>query len=216
MTKLLIFLAFFSVSALARTSGDWSKIPSAEFEMADFPEAGSKALRKDFEVLLKYQKSRSKAQCDLAKRQQHPTYEAFWGKTEVLDADLYDNTKELGERVAKFSERVATYFKGKFDRPRPYSTNSEIKPCVTKVAGAKSYPSSHAAVAIVTGCMLGELYPDSKADIETYAQELGELRAIIGVHHPSDVAAGQKLGLEICQRLMEDPDFQAELKAIKK
>ncbi len=211
MKMLLIILAVLGANA----SADWSDIPSTDFEVAAFPAHGSKVAEQDIETLLKYQATRSSAQCALGRRQQHPTYAAFFSHTEVLDSDLYANTKELGERVAHFSERIADDFKGKFDRKRPYDEDSRIKPCAAKVGGEKSYPSSHAIVATVTSCMLAEIYPDQAPDIEQYGQELGELRVIIGLHHPSDVAAGQKLGQEICARLKLEPDFQKELKALK-
>lgn len=214
MKPVLIFLAF--LSSFPQAKADWSDIRSAEFEMADYPKDASPEWRKDFEILFREQKNRTKAQCALSAKQRHPTYEAFYGHTELIDPDQYENTKELGERIAKFTERVATYFKGKFDRPRPYNEVNGLKPCVPLVAGQKAYPSSHAAVAIATSCMLIDVFPDKKDDLEAYALEIGNLRYIVGLHHPSDVEAGQKLGNDICAALRADPDYRRETKAIKK
>lgn len=214
MKHVLIFLAFSSV--ISQANADWSSIPSTDFEMADFPKDGSKAWNKDFEILFREQKARTKAQCALSAKQPRPTFEMFYGHTELIDPDQFEATKELGNRVAKFSERVANYFKDKFERPRPYNEVKGLRPCVPAVTGQKAYPSSHAAVAIATSCMLVDVFPDKKDDLEAYAVEIGNLRYIVGLHHPSDVEAGQKLGSDICDRLRSESDYSREIRAIKK
>jgi acid phosphatase (class A) len=213
MKLLLIFSAFLGVGT---ASADWAKIPSTDFSMLDYPADGSKGWQRDFEVLFKEQKGRTHDRCRMSARQPHPTFAAFFSHTELLDPDEYENTKELGERVANFSERVASYFKNKFERQRPYAEIKGLKPCVPLVKGAKAYPSSHAAVAVATACMLADIYPQKKEDIEAYGLELGNLRYIVGLHHPSDVEAGQKLGQDICKRLRNEPDYRAEIKALKR
>ncbi len=116
------------------------------------------------------------------------------------------------EKGTAFTERVSGYHKDKFARPRPYDTDRRVRPCVEKPRGSKSYPSSHAAVAKAVSCLLAQVFPEKSTDLDTYGEFLGELRVIIGVHHPSDVKAGQMLGSEICARLQSEPDFAEELK----
>ena len=51
--------------------------------------------------------------------------------------------------------------------------------------------------------------------MKKYGKYLGDIRFIVGVHHPSDVAAGQKLGQDICKRLLRNADFKEEIEALK-
>jgi len=67
----------------------------------------------------------------------------------------------------------------------------------------------------VGACILAKVFTYKKAEIIEYGDFLGELRVTVGVHHPSDVDAGQKLGREICARILQEGDFQRELKKLK-
>jgi len=197
-------------------NADWTKIPSAEFEMKPYPEEGSAAFRKDFELLHSYQDSRDKASCALASRQEHPTFESmFEDKLSPLSDQEAQKSAALVSKVMKLALKVSNYHKGKFLRPRPYDTDTSLKPCVRTPGGEKSYPSSHSATSMAAACVLAEIFSDKKKEILAYGNSLGELRAIVGVHHPSDVAAGQKLGRDICARVLGEADFQSELKKLK-
>jgi acid phosphatase (class A) len=202
--------------ALADDASDWTKIKSAEFEMDDPPAKDSAAYKRDFRKLHDYNDSRNDEDCRLARTQRFPTFKALFGKSsKLLTDEEIERVEPLLERVFKFSERVADYFKGKFERPRPFTTDPELEPCVTKPEGAKSYPSSHAAVARTGACVLAMIFTDRTTEIMKYGTYLGELRIIVGVHHPSDVAAGQKLGDDICQRLKSEESFMSELETVK-
>jgi len=43
-------------------------------------------------------------------------------------------------------------------------------------------------------------------------RQIGDDRFLAGMHYPSDVAAGQKLGAEIARRLLANPDFREQLR----
>jgi hypothetical protein len=79
-----------------------------------------------------------------------------------------------------------------------------------------SYPSAHAVRGIVWASILSEIFPDKKKDLMARGQLLGEDRVIAGIHFPSDVQAGQKLGEAIFQKLMTTPDFKDALEQAKK
>lgn len=211
MKYALILLTFMSSTALAQ----WNKIPSTDFAVAPPPKVKSAAEKKDFEILLKYQDSRTPEQCAMAGRQKWPNFSSFFGAYEGLSEAEFETLKKFMGRVGKLAERVTVYHKNHFERRRPYQVKPEIKPCVHKVEGSKSYPSSHASIAYTMGCVLGEFFPKRKAALIEYASDLGELRAIVGVHHPSDVSAGQELGQAVCDRLKSELDFVAEVKKLK-
>lgn len=190
------------VLSLGVARGDFTQIPSSDFSLPNPPQAGSAAYRRDFELLHQWQKSRDPKVCALGQSQTSPTVEAFFGPTAgILTTDEYDRAEASLEKIFKFADRVAGYFKTKYHRTRPYDVDSSLTPCVTKPGGQKSYPSSHATLAAVGACALAKLYPAKAKKLADYGAYLGWLRAMVGVHHPSDVAAGQSLAKQICDRL---------------
>ncbi len=214
--KTTLLLALLAPSFLfAAPSTGWRGIGSMEFELADFPVEGSAEYKKDFEVLLKWQEERSPEQCRQGRRMKWPEFKTLF-KTELLDPEEMALVTPLMNQLQSFTERVSGYHKDKFERLRPYDADARIKPCADKAMGAKAYPSSHAAISSAISCVLSEVFPVKAEDLKAFGQELGDLRVVIGLHHPSDVKAGQKLGFEICDRLMSEPDFKEEVESLKK
>jgi acid phosphatase (class A) len=216
MTKLLSLTLLALLYSLTPALADWTRIPSSDFGLPPFPKEGSARYKKDFELLHEYQESRDREQCALGLRQVHPTYEAIYMSADSpLSGPEAEAAQDLVSRVMKLTDKISTYHKGKFMRPRPYDVDTSLEPCGRKPGGAKSYPSSHAANAMAGACVLAKIYPRSKKLILDYGRSSGDLRAVIGVHHPSDVEAGQNLGNEICGRLLADDGFLEELAKVK-
>ncbi len=216
-TTLLLLLLAPSFLFAAPVSEGWRGIPSEEFKVGAFPEEGSAAFDKDFEILLESQETRTQEQCRQAQRMKWPHFSVLF-KSEILDVAEMELVTPLMNKVKSFTERVTVYHKNNFQRPRPYDANKKVKPCVQKPPGnsSKSYPSSHASISSAISCVLVEIFPDKEKDLKVFGKELGDLRFVVGVHHPSDVKAGQKLGQEICDRLMSEPDFKEEVRELKK
>lgn len=191
---------------------DWSKIKSSEFEIDDPPAEGSAAYKRDFKLLHDHEKTRTKEQCQQADDQEFYSVENFFGGDESpLTKKQLKEVKKSLEKVFKFSERVARYYKDQYERPRPYNVDETLTPCVKDPPkGNKAYPSSHAAVAATSACVLAAAYPEKKDALLALGKALGDLRVIVGVHHPSDVEAGQALGEAICERLLSEDDFREE------
>lgn len=209
------FLLLLSLALAPFAAASWTKTPSSSFSLPAFPAAGSAAHKREYERLRELQESRSREDCALARSQQYPSYASLFGaKESPLGEEELEDAKALVSRVMRLTERVSSYFKEKFARPRPYDQDPEIRPCVHKPGGATAYPSSHAAASAAGACVLGHLYPRKRRALEEYGNRLGELRVIVGVHHPSDVAAGQALGREICEHLLTDEGFLEELSAL--
>jgi acid phosphatase (class A) len=214
MKFLLVVLAISLTPLSARA--DWTKVGSQEFSVADYPEEGSPEYKKDFVTLLRYQNERNDKDCRLALGQKYPKFGLLFGATaELFSGQELGAVTPLMNKVTKVADRISEYFKHQYERPRPYNEDKRIKPCADKPTGSLAYPSSHAAIAALDACVLGELFPDRAAKIKAYGRYLGDLRAITGVHHPSDVKAGQELGQDICDYLLEDETFQDDLKAVK-
>lgn len=213
MTKLLLLLALVSCANLGHA--DWDNLPSTDFEIEPFPTKGSSAQKRDFEILFEYQKTNRGPACELADKQPHPSFSVFFEKSGLLSKSEARLVKNLMSKVIDRMERITSYHKDHFKRPRPYQMNGKIKPCVSfKPSGHRSYPSSHASTAQAGACVLAEIFPDRKEQFYSLGKYLGDLRVIVGVHHPSDVEAGQKLGQEFCVRILEDYRFRRALKEL--
>lgn len=204
----LVWALTLSLSAFA----DWTTLDSDSFQMADPPKEGSAAYKQDYQDLHELQEARTKDDCRIARAQRFPAFGAFY---EIEQSPLTEkqaaDAKALINRVIRLTVKISTDFKKKYTRMRPYDVDEEIKPCAQKPGGSTSYPSSHAAAATSSACVLAKMYPANADTIKDWGDYLGRLRAIVGVHHPSDVEAGQKLGQEICEKLLEHEDFKMEL-----
>lgn len=92
-----------------------------------------------------------------------------------------------------------------YKRQRPYLRNPEIKPCIP-LESSSSFPSGHSAMGRAVGRYLSKIYPDRVTEIMRIGNQVGKNRIIGGVHHPSDVIAGQKLGDAIAKNFIFDRD----------
>jgi membrane-associated phospholipid phosphatase len=100
-----------------------------------------------------------------------------------------------------------------FHRQRPYAVDPALKTCTPVKPGkaANSYPSGHASLAFSMGVVLASLMPEKSQPILARAAEYAERRLICGVHFRSDIVAGQQFGTVLALRLMQNPQFQAQM-----
>lgn len=209
-------LTLLLVISANQASADWTRIPSAEFELSPPPASGSRAYSRDFELLHEAQRRRTRGDCSVAESQRYPTFDVFFGRdARLLSRVEFNAARPLMTRVFRLTERVSEYFKVRYERPRPFNVDPTILPCAHKPAGARAYPSSHAALGAVGACVLAKLYPERAESMERYGSYIGDLRAISGVHHPSDVAAGRELAQQICRRILDDPGFMREFETAR-
>ncbi|MER7959106.1 phosphatase PAP2 family protein [Streptomyces sp. NPDC056470] len=76
-------------------------------------------------------------------------------------------------------------------RPRP--GEAEYEPLV-RTAGRHSFPSSHATSAAAAAVAFGALHPAARRLAAPAAAAMCVSRLVVGVHYPTDVAAGALLG----------------------
>jgi len=206
---LSILLMLLAVPAFAQ----WSKTPSKNFKIESSFQSSSEDVSNEIAVLLAYQESDRADDCAIARNQLHPSFRGFYEDFLSLSEEEFSRLEPLMERVIKFTNRVATYHKNRHKRPRPYQVDKRIKPCIAAPGGEKSFPSSHAATGMSSACVLAHIFSEESEELLSYGKYLGDLRLIGGVHFPSDVLAGQELGTEICNFLLQDSDFLEDLKA---
>lgn len=208
--------AVLAVAACAAPAfADWQAIPATSYTVAPPPAPGSAADRQDMATLLQDQQTRTAAQCAQAAAETSPDFHSLWDTAGILSGAELSAVGSFVDSVSQYAASISGVFKKKYRRPRPYNENPDLQPCADKPGGNTAYPSTHATAGTVDACVLAQLFPDRAAAIDAYGRLVGDLRAISGVHHPTDVAAGQDLGRQICSALLADDGFQSQLSQVR-
>lgn len=124
-------------------------------------------------------------------------------------------TFALLKNVEDDAKAVVAPAKDLWNRPRPPLQDSRVKPSVD-VPGNGSYPSGHGTRGFLFAYIIGELFPQHHAELLSRGWLVGWDRVVGGVHFPSDVQAGFKLGEMIGVRLLASPTFQEDLEKARK
>jgi acid phosphatase (class A) len=175
------------------------------------PAPGSPQNKSDIEGVLARQQARTPADILRAKNEDILTPAAFadvlghWFNPKRLPV-----TFALLNNAADDAEAISGAAKTLWNRPRPPLQDKDIHPVLT-LPTSPSYPSGHAMRGALWSIILAKLAPEEGDRILSRGAQIGEDRIIGGVHFPSDVAAGQKLGSILALRLLSDPGFQRDL-----
>lgn len=81
-------------------------------------------------------------------------------------------------------------------RERPYITHSAID-CATAPLDRYSFPSGHTLHAVCFTIMLASYYPSSASAFVVLTTLIALSRVVLGLHYPTDVAAGALLGASL-------------------
>lgn len=105
--------------------------------------------------------------------------------------------------------------KSLFARHRPPLLDKSIEPCVP-LAKSFSYPSGHATRAYVWAGVMGDLFPERRAEFEAYASKVAWGRIIAGVHFPTDLAGGRRVADALLKAFRESVKYQAAIKKARR
>jgi membrane-associated phospholipid phosphatase len=119
----------------------------------------------------------------------------------LLVAGTINNDKGMRENAAfvasstALSVGVTLLLKHIIKRPRPFVQNINIVPVYR--AADTSFPSGHTSTAMSTATALSMAYPKWYviAPVFLWAGTVGYSRMYLGVHYPTDVAAGTAVGV---------------------
>ncbi len=187
------------------------------------PLAGSSAERDDLAVLRWLQRYRTPEQVADAWLLLDRNLALF---SRALGLDLAKSAPGLLRGLRPFLAEVdgaSSQLKLQARRPRPYTSHPELEPCLPPETGY-SFPSGHATWYSAAAELLAALVPERRERLLQVGSHGGSSRVMCGVHYPSDVEAGQRLGraaaLQIQQtaawrRLRDDPALQLELQQIR-
>lgn len=179
------------------------------------PAAGSAADRADLAEVKRWQEERTPAQCAAANAQPDATYDNFFGAISPFGENAPKEVEKIFFKVRADTASMVFLLKRKYERPRPFLRDPALVPCLDR-EGGYAYPSGHSAVARVFGLMLSELVPANALKYMSYADQAALNRVIGGVHHPSDTAAGKKLGDVVYKALSLDRAFKADMDILRR
>ena len=97
--------------------------------------------------------------------------------------------------------------KDRVQRPRPYVSHPEIHVCLPPESGW-SFPSGHSAFFRSAAVLLADLVPERRERLLAVGLLGGTSRTMCGLHYPSDVEAGQKLGEAAALQILTSPQWQ--------
>ena len=119
----------------------------------------------------------------------------------LLAGGIISNNKEMRQNSLYIASSTALSFGLTFlikhivKRPRPFVQNINIVPVYR--AGGTSFPSGHTSSSFATATALSRAYPKWYVIAPAYlwAGSVSYSRMYLGVHYPTDVAAGAALGV---------------------
>ena len=112
-------------------------------------------------------------------------------------------------RIRHDSHLILEVLKDRYDRPRPYVTDSSVAITVNRPRNS-AYPSGHTSFGYIVATLLAQMVPEKKEAIFNRAGLYARSRVIGGAHFPTDIAAGEIAGRAIAARLLEDAQFQQD------
>ena len=144
----------------------------------------------------------------------------------ALGVDLSKSAPALLRGLRPFLSQVdeaSSQLKLEAKRARPYLSNPDQQPCLPPEKGY-SFPSGHATWYAAAAELLAALVPERRERLLQVGSHGGASRVMCGVHYPTDVEAGLRLGRAAAVQIQEtaqwqafrsDSNVQAELQQLK-
>jgi membrane-associated phospholipid phosphatase len=178
------------------------------------PAAGSAEEKAEFEELRAIAARSTPEMRMIAKHDAEDETPDIFNAAAGFDIATRPQTFKLLDMVVQEEDGDTKGAKAFFHRERPYSVDPSLKTCTPVKPGkaANSYPSGHASLAFSMAVVLASLLPEKSQAILSRSAEYAEHRLVCGVHFRSDIVAGQQFGTVLALRLMQNPQFQAQMK----
>jgi acid phosphatase (class A) len=207
---LFLFLAALCARGSAKTDADFHYLDPAQVDLTILlpppPDFGSAQERDDEEEVAAEAGARNSSQFARAKAASQRSV-FFFARSigPEFNPSRFPSTDVFFARVGSDVEKLVDLAKTYWSRPRP---NGAVK-------NHTSYPSGHAAFAASMAILLAQLVPCKRDQIFGQARTFAENRIILGLHYPSDIAAGWTAGTLAVFAMMRNPAFERDIAATK-
>ena len=193
-----------------------SLLPNFKQQLTPPPGKTDKAQQNDETELLALQKLRSSEDCKRATTEVMVSVNSFFGPPYgPLTSQTAKDLAPFFEQIRNDADYYIQILKKEYPRQRPFLYMKDIKPCVAKeVTGA--YPSGHSTIAKLYALILSDMYPDKKMLLLKRADQIALDRVIVGMHHPTDIQTGKKLGELIHSELQKSSPYREAFTRVKK
>ena len=128
----------------------------------------------------------------------------------ALGIDMTKSTPAMVRGITSFLTLVdgaKDSIKDRVQRPRPFVSHPEIHVCLPPESGW-SFPSGHSAFFRSAAVLLADLVPERRERLLGVGLLGGTSRTVCGLHYPSDVEAGQRLGEAAALQILNSPQWQ--------
>ena len=190
-----------------------AQIQALEASVPPPPAAGSPEEAADMKAEVAAENARTPALIAEAKMDNNYSPKLFAGVIGPdFTADKYPATYRLLKDADHVVGGIVHDCKKHYARLRPFVAHPDLLHPVFK-AGDFSYPSGHSTTAFTYGVVLGAVFPAKADALLARSGEIAQSRVVAGVHYPSDIVEGEKLGREIGAELLQSPAMAADLAA---
>ena len=215
MSKTTLALALVAVGGVLFAGRVEAGAPTPSVAVGTPPAPDSEEAKEDLAVVLWEQRVRTAAQVLRAAAEVKLDFADF---AEALglafDPSRYPLTQDLLKRVWKDSRPAVRDLQERFARPRPFIANPQVKPAVEADEGF-SFPSGHATRGVLFAEILSLLAPERRSALFACGLRIGYGRVLVGMHYPSDVLAGQRLGGLLAEIWLGDPNNLSALENVR-
>lgn len=132
-----------------------------------------------------------------------------------FNAKNFPMTAKFFSHLASTAGVAVGELKDYYKRLRPFEGHPDQIRLLVRNESGYSYPSGHTTRSRLFAFVLAQLDPSRKAAYFQCAEQVGVDRIFAGEHYLTDLEGGRTLGKIIFQHLIKDPQFQADLKALK-
>jgi len=121
---------------------------------------------------------------------------------------------KLLDRSNETTEAIVRETKNYWKTTRPFLASSKVKALI-KPSNNWAYPSGHTTSSYVAAQILSILIPTKNSEFKERAQEIAKHRLLVGMHFPHDLEGGKQLSFLIIGSLLQNEEFNEDLKLAK-